>query len=99
MVRMPVTLTVTIAGQKVTLQGTTVSVNDHGAMIECSRTFPAGTRLEMQNDRTEQTQTCKVTRTPIESQQNFLIPVEFSSPAPGFWHISFPPTDWKPIEE
>ena len=99
MVRTSVTLQMTVAGQRVTLQGVTVSVNDHGAMLQCSRTLAAGIKVEMQNDRTGQKQICRVTRTPVESQQSFLIPVEFTSPAPGFWHISFPPTDWKPFEE
>ena len=99
MVRIPVTLQVTIAAQKVTLQGFTVSVNDHGAMVECTRPIDAGTNVEIQNDRTGQKQLCRVTRSPIESQQSFLIPVGFVAAAPGFWHISFPPTDWKPFEE
>jgi hypothetical protein len=99
MLRVAVTLQMTVAGQTVTLQGVTLSVNDHGAMLQCSRTLAAGSKVEIRNDRTGQKQICRVTRTPVESQQSFLIPVEFTPPAPGFWHISFPPTDWKPFEE
>src|ERR1700684_1017133 len=99
MVRVAVTLRMTVGAQQVTLQAFTLSVNNHGAMLQCSRTLAAGTKLQIQNDRTGQKQMCKVTRTPVESQQNFLVPVEFTPPAPGFWHISFPPTDWKPFEE
>jgi hypothetical protein len=99
MVRTPVTLCMTVAGQKAAVQAVTISVNAHGAMLQCSQTLAAGSNVEMQNDRTGQKQICKVTRTPLESQQGFLIPVEFTSPAPDFWHISFPPTDWKPFEE
>ena len=99
MIRVPVTLQMTIAGQKVTFQGVTVSVNDHGAMVLCTRPVTAGTKLEMQNDRTRQRQLSRVTRAPVESQQSYLIPVEFVSPAPEFWHISFPPADWKPPED
>jgi hypothetical protein len=94
MVRVPVTLVV--AGQQRTLEAFTVSVNDHGAMVQCSQTIASGTKVELHNTRTNQKQACRVTRAAIESQQGYLIPVEFLSPAPGFWGISFPPTDWKP---
>jgi hypothetical protein len=28
--------------------------------------------------------------------EGFHIPIEFDSPAPDFWKIAFPPTDWRP---
>jgi hypothetical protein len=96
MIRVPVTLQITIAGQKAVFQGVTESVNDHGAMVLCKRTVGVGATIELQNDRTQQKQTCRVVRAPAQSQQSFLIPLEFVSSAPGFWHISFPPADWKP---
>jgi hypothetical protein len=95
MIRVPVTLQLTIAGQKVVFQGMTESVNDHGAMVLCKRTVSAGTVVELRHDRTQQKQICRVVRAPTESEQNFSIPLEFVTPAPGFWHISFPPADWK----
>ncbi len=99
MIRVPVTLQVTIANQPVTIRAVTVAVNDHGAMLLCSRTLSAETRLELQQDRTRQKLACRVTRTPRESPEGYLVPVEFETPAPGFWHISFPPADWKPLED
>ena len=98
-IRIPVTLHMMVAGQTVTLQGATVEVNDHGAMVLCNRTLAAGTTLEMRNDRMGDKQPCRVTRKPVESNRGFLVPLEFLSPAPGFWQISFPPTDWKPQED
>jgi hypothetical protein len=94
MIRVPVTLTV--AGQKVALEAVTVSVNDHGALLQCSKTIATGAKVELHNIRSNQKQACRVTRAAIESQQSYLIPVEFLALAPGFWGISFPPTDWKP---
>jgi hypothetical protein len=99
MVRIPVSLHLTIAGRKLSVQATTVSVNDHGAMVLCSRPISAETAFEMQHDRTREKRPCRVTRQPVESPDGYLIPVEFAEPAPGFWHISFPPTNWKPTEE
>jgi len=99
MVRIPVTLQFIVAGKPVTVKATTASVNDHGAMLSCTRPLSTDTKLELQNDRTGDKLPCRVTRTPIENTDGYLIPVEFSVPAPGFWRISFPPRDWKPGDE
>jgi hypothetical protein len=98
MIRIPVTLEMTVAGKKVTVRAGTASVNDHGAMLLCTKNLPVDTTFEMINDRTNEKQSCRVTRTATENQQGYLIPVEFAAPAPGFWHISFPPPGWKPLE-
>ena len=99
MIRIPVTLTVTIAGEKLTIRAYTVAVNDHGAMLLCSRAFDADTHFEMQNDHTRKKIACRVTRTPRDTPEGLLLPVEFSAPSPGFWQIAFPPTNWKPLED
>jgi hypothetical protein len=99
MLRVPVTLKIIVVGKVVTASATTVSVNDHGAMILCARSFPAHTILELQNGRTDELIQCRVTRTPVENPDGYLIPVEFVTPALAFWRITFPPRDWKPGEE
>lgn len=98
-IRVPVTLHLEIAGQAVTIRSETVAVNDHGTMLLCSRSLDAETRLDLENDRTRKRVQCRVTRTPRDTPEGFLVPVEFAAPAPGFWQISFPPTDWKPLED
>ncbi len=99
MIRVPVTLYVTLANKEVTIHAVTVAVNDHGAMLLCSRTLPTDTRLELQHDRTRQQLPCRIKRVPRESPEGYLVPVEFDTPTAGFWHISFPPPDWRPVEE
>lgn len=99
MIRVPVTLEYTVAGKKITLQASTASVNDHGAMLLCSRPLTTETKMEIQNDRTQGKLTCRITRTPVESPDGYLTPVEFHTPAPGFWRITFPPTNWKAVED
>ena len=99
MVRVPVTLQLIVAGKPVVVKAATDSVNDHGAMLQCIRTFPSETVLELKNDRTGDKMPCRVTRTPLENTDGYLIPVEFSAPSPAFWRISFPPRDWKPGDE
>jgi len=88
-----------VAGKPVVTNAFTASVNDHGAMLLCVRTFPADTVIELQNDRTGEKISCRVTRAPIENAGGYLIPVEFSASCPSFWRISFPPPDWKPGDQ
>ena len=98
MIQIPVTLELMVAGKKMTVRASTASVNDQGAMLLCTKNFPAETRFDLINERTAQKQSCRVTRTAVENPQGYLIPVEFAAAAPGFWHISFPPPGWKPLE-
>ena len=97
-IRIPVTLEIMVSGKKVTMRATTASVNDHGAMLLCTKNLPADALLELINDRTEQKRICRVTRAPVENPEGYLLPVEFAEPSPGFWHISFPPPGWKGVD-
>ena len=94
-IRVPVTLELTISGQKIEASAFTVAVNVHGAMVLCPRAIDAESSLEMRNERTRDRTTVRVTRAPRESAEGFLIPLEFPSPSPNFWQISFPPENWK----
>ncbi len=99
MIRMPVTLHLTAAGKEHRVQAMTVAVNDHGAMLLCVRNFEAEQKFEIQNDRTRERTKCRVTRPPRETPEGYLIPVEFETSLASFWHISFPPAGWKPVED
>jgi hypothetical protein len=98
MIQIPVVLEMTLAGTKTTVRAKTASVNDHGAMLLCTKNLPVETKFDLVNERTSQKQSCRVTRSAIENQQGYLIPVEFAVPTPGFWHICFPPPGWKGLE-
>ncbi len=98
-IRVPVTLHWSVAGKPAKAAATTVSVNDHGAMLLCPQTFAAGGTFELQNDRTQEKQMCRVTRTPVDTAEGYMIPVEFTGAAPDFWRITFPPTNWKPFDD
>jgi len=98
-IRVPITLVVTAEnGQTVKIAAHTVAVNIHGAMVVCPRTLEADAALEVVNDRTNEKVSSRVTRAPRDSSEGFLIPVEFTSPSPNFWQISFPPANWKAPE-
>jgi hypothetical protein len=99
MIRIPVGLEFGAAGKRVTMEATTASVNDQGAMLLCARNLSIETQLQITHGQTHQKQLCRITRAPIESADGFLIAVEFANPAPAFWGISFPPTNWKAPED
>ena len=98
MIRVPVTVMLTVRGEKKSFPAHTVSVNIHGAMILCNRSIDAETKVEVVNDRTRQRIAAHVTRTPREGPGGHLVPVEFDQSDPNFWQISFPPENWKPAE-
>jgi hypothetical protein len=98
-IRVPVTLHFTPAKPGKPMVAHTVAVNDHGAMLLCDQNHETGATFDLENARTHQRVGCRVTRVPHHSPEGFLVPVEFSKPSPGFWGISFPPTDWKPLND
>ena len=95
-IRIPVRLYFSLGKKEETLEARTVIVNDHGALLICSRVFPVGTRLEVENLRNHRRQLCHVLRVPRITDLGFEVPIEFESPAQGFWGISFPPPGWEP---
>jgi hypothetical protein len=97
-VRVPLTLLLPENGQTVTVKCYTVAVNVHGAMVVSPRTLEEDSKLEVLNERTNEKIGCRVTRAPRESSEGFLIPVEFVTPSPNFWQISFPPSNWKALD-
>ena len=97
-VRVPITMVVTENGRNVEISAHTVAVNVHGAMVVCPRSLDPETQLQLVNGRTQEKIVSKVTRSPRESSEGFLIPVEFTTPSPNYWQISFPPTNWKAPE-
>jgi hypothetical protein len=97
-IRVPVALVVTQNDKTTRIPAHTVAVNIHGAMVVSPRTLDADAVLEIVNGRTDEKIGCRVTRAPRESAEGFLIPVEFTSPSPNFWQISFPPSNWKSPE-
>jgi hypothetical protein len=97
-IRVPVTLLVTENGKDVKIAAHTVAVNSHGAMVVCPRSLDADTSLQVVNERTNEQTGSRVTRSPRESSEGFLIPLEFTTPSPNFWQITFPPASWKAPE-
>jgi hypothetical protein len=94
-IRVPVTLELTKAGRMLKVSAYTIAVNIHGAMIICPDSVDSETKVEIINDRTRERASARVTRTPRQSAEGYLIPLEFDKPFPMFWQISFPPSSVK----
>ena len=99
MLRVAVKLHVSIPDKPEVIQAHTANVNDNGALLMCPEAFSANARFVLEHANSRARIGCRVTRTPQSVHGGFLVAVEFDSAAPGFWHISFPPTDWKASEE
>lgn len=89
---------VAVQGKPTTLEASTVSVNPQGALVVLKQSLPADTRLVLEHRGTREKVSCRVAKPGREMPEGFHVPVEFDSPAPGFWKIDFPPVDWRPDE-
>ena len=83
-------------GAAKTLDVFTLSVNPRGALVVIQQNLPPETRVVLEHSGTKEVIGCRVARTPHETPEGFHTPLEFEKPAPDFWKVAFPPTDWKP---
>jgi PilZ domain len=77
----------------------TLAVNAHGALIHLPQDVPPGETITLTHGLTQEQQTCRVVYAKPMSGNIRAVGVEFLKPAPKFWQIAFPPSDWKPFEE
>jgi hypothetical protein len=71
-------------------------VNAHGALIMLAAKVTQGQTLELKSPTNPESQTCKVVYIGPTVQGQTQVGVEFSKPAPHFWHVAFPPENWTP---
>jgi hypothetical protein len=76
----------------------TLIVNAHGALILLAAKVEKEQILRMKNRTTRQEQACKVVFLGAVANGKAQIGIEFTSPSPEYWHIAFPPGDWRAAE-
>jgi hypothetical protein len=77
----------------------TMVVNAHGALIMLAAKVSQHQILRLKSPSHLEEQTCRVIYVgPITEGRN-QVGIEFTKPAPLFWHIAFPPEDWMPSTE
>jgi hypothetical protein len=89
LLRVPVRLK--IAGKTQTIEGATHTVSATGALVVLTEAIPQGTKITIENITTQKTVEAQIPRPPQFSSEGSLVPVEFTSPAPNFWNVFFPP--------
>jgi PilZ domain len=99
LLRVRASIHVALQGKPVTFETVTLSVSNHGALVVLRQNLPFDTRLVLEHSGTKERVACKVARIAREMPEGFHIPLEFDSPAPNFWRIAFPPSDWRPSDD
>jgi hypothetical protein len=72
-------------------------VNAHGALIALAMSVQPGEKLVVKNWNSAEEQECRVVHLSEEGKNE--VAIEFTKPVPRFWHIDFPPSDWKPLQD
>jgi PilZ domain len=84
---------------KFTEETKTLVVNAHGALITLAAKVSQGQQLELKSASNPEPQTCKVVYIGPAVQGQTQVGVEFTKPAPLFWHVAFPPENWTPVAD
>jgi len=89
LLKMPVIIH--IPGKNLPLHGFTHTVSASGAMIVLPEGLSQGTKISIENPKTQKKVEAHVVRPPQMNADGSLIPIEFTVPSPNFWNIFFPP--------
>jgi hypothetical protein len=74
----------------------TLAINAHGALVLLQTRLTSGSKVLLQHNGTRQEQECDVVFLGPVRSGKAEIGLEFSSPCPTFWRVTFPPEDWSP---
>jgi hypothetical protein len=80
-----------LPGKANPIHGVTHTVSANGAMIILPEGLSQGSKLTIENQKTQKKVEAHVVRPPQLNAEGSLIPVEFLAPSPNFWNIFFPP--------
>jgi hypothetical protein len=72
----------------------TLVVSAHGALINLAAKVVTDQRLILKNALSGQEQACRVVFQKKKLFGPTEVGIEFLRPAPKFWRVAFPPTDW-----
>jgi len=78
--------------------GHTVVVNAHGALIQLIMKVQVNELLAIKHMRSGEERHTRVVRIGKEAVSQNEVAIEFTEVAPHFWHIDFPPADWRQLE-
>ncbi len=74
----------------------TLAINAHGALVLLTARVISGSKVHVKHNKTEEDQECRVVFLgPVRGGKR-EVGLEFSTPRPIFWRVTFPPEDWSP---
>jgi hypothetical protein len=76
----------------------TITVNANGCLVLLATKVKRGQSLKIVNSQTQEELACTVCFLGESRDGKSEVAFEFSEPAPKFWRIAFPPSDWDPAE-
>ncbi len=82
---------VQVEGKSDQVEGSTHTVSASGAMLIVPHGIAEGTKVTIENPKTQAKVEARVVRPPQMTHEGSQVPVEFTTPAPNFWGIFFPP--------
>jgi hypothetical protein len=74
------------------LHGHTHTVSASGAMVIIPEPLTEGTKVTIENTKTQNKVEARVVRPPQITADGSLVPLQFSTPSPTFWNVFFPPS-------
>jgi hypothetical protein len=74
--------------------GATIVINAHGGLVIMSNTVRMDDILQVSNPATSEELECRVVFLSDLGDKGQRVGLEFLAPAPHFWGVEFPPTDW-----
>lgn len=77
----------------------TLVVNAHGALFALAAAVKHGQKVMLNNKGSKDEQESRIVFLGPKEAGKTQVGVEFLNPAPHFWHIDFPPGDWRPVSE
>jgi hypothetical protein len=69
-------------------------VNAHGGLLKMRSHLHVGQSFLLNNPRNRMETSCRVVRVEEQGMEFYNIAFEFDRPAPNFWPVVFPPSDW-----
>ena len=95
MLQVPIVVTTTSAeGVEMSEETHTLVVNAHGGLLRLDLEVVAGQPMTLTNPKTGAREKCRVIRVDNPPGGHSAVAFEFDRPAPHFWPIVFPPSDW-----
>jgi hypothetical protein len=81
-------------GKRISIEAHSLVVNAHGGLLDIGIEMLTGQQLILSNPRTGKVASGKVMRVEGSEEGRFSVAFEFEFPAPSFWPVVFPPSDW-----